>query len=721
MKKAIASLLVLVLVLSGTVLPLTAATTPSDIAGHWAQADIQKLVDKGVIAGYPDGSFQPDKTITRAEFLKIMGAVLQLPEPAPAGASPFSDVAMTDWFFSAVMAGLQNNLVGGYPDGTFKPNNPITRQEVAKILVKAKGIDETTAIGVGELGNIKEQIKDWDQVSEWATLFVAVTINQGLMKGDPSGNFRPLANLSRAETAVIGVRMMPVVTETTFIFARGADSVKLDPADVTDGESARATINIYDTLTMFEGSTTVVKPGLATSWTVSADNLTWTFTLRQGVKFHDGTTFNADAAIFNIERWWDEANPYHKGTFEYWSSMFNAFKAGEGGILKSIEKVDDYNIKLTLSQTYSPLLSTLAMFCFAIASPEAIKSQGAENYGTSTQYPGVGTGPFKLKEWTKDDKMTLIRNEEYWGQKAYLETVIFRVIPDNSARYLALKSGEIHGMEGATAEDAAAAKNETALQVLLRPAMNVGTILFDNTNTPTNPFANVNVRKALAMSIDKEAIVKAFYGATGLVANQFLPPSLWGYNKDLTDYPFDVEGAKTMLTEAGYSESNKLTFDFWYMINPRPYFPDPKGIAEAIAADWSKTGLVNVTLKTEDWSTYLSDRRDGKFRCWMLGWTGDNGDPDNFLFFHYGSPRPGEGNYNNPDLITLLTDAQKVADQAQRAALYEQAAVLIHNDCPRIFIAHNQVPLLFSAQVSGYVTNPTSTEIYNTVTVAPKP
>ncbi len=215
--------------------------------------------------------------------------------------------------------------------------------------------------------------------------------------------------------------------------------------------------------------------------------------------------------------------------------------------------------------------------------------------------------------------MTLIRNEEYWGQKAYLETVILRVIPDNSARYLALKSGEIHGMEGATAEDAAAAKTDPALQVLLRPAMNVGTILFNNTNTPTNPFANVNVRKALAMSIDKEAIVKAFYGATGLVANQFLPPSLWGYNKDLTDYPFDVEAAKTMLTEAGYSESNKLTFDFWYMINPRPYFPDPKGIAEAIAADWSKTGLVNVTLKTEDWSTYLADRVDRKVQLLDAG------------------------------------------------------------------------------------------------------
>jgi peptide/nickel transport system substrate-binding protein len=126
-----------------------------------------------------------------------------------------------------------------------------------------------------------------------------------------------------------------------------------------------------------------------------------------------------------------------------------------------------------------------------------------------------------------------------------------------------------------------------------------------------------------------------------------------------------------------------------------------------------------VNLKTEDWSTYLDDRKNGKFSMWMMGWTGDNGDPDNFLYFHYGVPRPGEGNYNNPDLITLLLDAQKETDQAKRDALYQQAAVLIHNDCPRIFIGHNQVPLLFSKKVSGYVVNPTATEIFNTVSVAP--
>ncbi len=710
MKKVLASCLVALLILSQAIIPSAAETALSDISGHWAEQTILKLVGKGYVSGYPDGTFKPDNTVTRAEFLKILTAVLQI-APANEGASAFSDVTASDWFFGYVVAGVERGLVGGYPDGTFKPNNPITRQEAAKILVSAKSVnpeqyDPATS-------NVPNEVLDWSSVSDWAQKFVIGAIANNLMKGDPTGNFRPVANLTRAETAVIGDRMIPVQLGGTFIFGRGADSVKLDPADVTDGESARATQQIYDTLTMFDGSTTLVKPGLATKWTVTEDNLIWTFELRQGIKFHDGTVFNADAVIFNFERWWDSENSYHKGTFEYWETMFGAFKGEEGSVLQSITKIDDYKVQLTLSQPYAPLLNTLAMFCFAIASPKAIQEQGAENYATATQYPPIGTGPFKFVDWAKDDVISLEKNPDYWGEPARLDKVLLRVIPDNSARYLALKSGEIHGMEGANPEDAKAAMSDPDLQVLLRPAMNVGTVIF---NVETAPFDKLEVRQAIAMAIDKQAIVQAFYGDTGLVANQFLPPSLWGFNKDLEDYNYDPVAAKNLLTAAGYPEGFET--DFWYMPNPRPYFPDPKGIGEAIAADLEKIGI-KVNLKTEDWSTYLDDRRSGKFNMWMMGWTGDNGDPDNFIFFHYGIPRPGEGNYNNPELIQLLLDAQKEVDQEKRDQLYQQAALIIHNDCPRLFIGHNQVPLLFSKKISGYIVNPTATEIFNEVTIAP--
>lgn len=708
MRKILVSALIACLVFSLAAIPMTAATSLSDISGHWAEKSINSLLEKNFVSGYPDGTFKPDNPVTRAEFLKILTSVLNI-APTTGGTSEFSDVSPDDWFFPYVVAAVEKGIVSGYPDGTFKPNNPITRQEAAKIVVKAKGIDETQAAVDFTLS----MLSDGDQVAEWAQPFVAAAVEEEIMMGDPSGAFRPNAQITRAETATIGFRMLPVEVAGTFIFGRGADSVKLDPADVTDGESARATVQIYDTLVMFKGETTLIKPGLAKSWTVSSDNLTWDFHLRKGVKFHDGTDLNAEAVLFNFERWWDTDNPYHKGTFEYWESMFNGFKGDEGCVIEKFEVVDDYTFRIVLKQPFAPLLSNLAMFCFAIASPEAIKSQGPENFATSTEYPPIGTGPFKFVEWVKDDRIVLERNPDYWGEKAKIEKVILKVIPDNSARYLALKSGEIMGMEGANPDDVKAAKSEPGIQVLLRPAMNVGTVIF---NVTAPPFDKVEVRKAIAMAINKPEIVEAFYGETGLVANQFLPPSLWGYNEELEDYPYDPEGAKALLASAGYPDGFET--DFWYMPNPRPYFPDPKGIAEAIAADLAKIG-VRCNLKTEDWTTYLADRREGKFNLWMLGWTGDNGDPDNFLFFHYGVPRPGEGNYNNPELIKILSDAQKVVNQAERAELYKKAAEIIHEDCPRLFIGHNQVPLLFSTKVTGYVVNPTSTEIYNTVVLLP--
>ncbi|MCE5280755.1 MAG: S-layer homology domain-containing protein [Deltaproteobacteria bacterium] len=211
MKKLFVGWLVACLVLTPfvhPVLPAVLAAALTDIAGHWAAADIMKLVDEGAIAGYPDGTFRPDNPVTRAEFLKIITGVLNYQEkPDSTCYIPYADIAMADWFFSYVIAANQNHLVGGYPDGTFRPNNPITRQEVAKILVKAKGIDETTYVSSDELTQTAATVSDWSTISEWARPFVASAIKAGLMKGDPSGNFRPLANLTRAETAAVSSRV----------------------------------------------------------------------------------------------------------------------------------------------------------------------------------------------------------------------------------------------------------------------------------------------------------------------------------------------------------------------------------------------------------------------------------------------------------------------------------------------------------------------------------
>jgi len=708
MKKLLVSLLVVVLAFSLGTIPGSSATGLSDIAGHWAENSINALLEKNLVSGYPDGTFKPDNPVTRAEFLKILTSVLNIP-PATGGTSQFSDVTPEDWFFGYVLAAVEKGIVSGYPDGTFKPNNPITREEAAKIVVKAQGIDETQSDPNFVLSWL---VTDGDQVADWARPFVAAAVENELMTGDQTGAFRPQAQITRAETATIGYRMLPVEVAGTFIFGRGADCVTLDGALSDDTESDRVVAQIYDSLVELRGGTTLIKPGLAKSWEVSPDNLTWTFYLRKGVKFHDGTDFNADAVLFNFERWWDKDNPYHKGVFPAWESDFG-LKGDENCLIDKFEKVDDYTFRIVLKQPYVPLLATLAEVDYGIASPTAIKNEGAENYGTSTEYPPVGTGPFKFVEWVKDDRIVLERNPDYWGEKAKVDKVIIKTIPDNSARFLALKTGEIMGMDGANPDDVIAAKNDPNIQILLRPALNVGWLNF---NVTVKPFDDVRVRKAIAMAIDKKTIVQTLFGETGIVADQIWPPFGWGHNNELQDYPYDPEGAKALLAEAGYPDGFET--DFWYMPNPRGYFPDPKGIAEAIAADLAKIG-VRCNLKTEDWSTYLADRREGKFNLWMIGWHMPNGDPDNAYFWQFGIPGPQQGNYNNPELIKIITEARTIPNQAEREKLYAQAALIVHNDVPVIFIDHNQVPLLFSKKVSGYVVNPCTVEIYNTVVVKP--
>lgn len=501
----------------------------------------------------------------------------------------------------------------------------------------------------------------------------------------------------------------------TFVFGRGGDSVKLDPAVVTDGESSRVTEQMYETLAFFDGATTNVKPGLAESWKTSADGKTWTFKIRQGVKFHDGTPLDAEAVVFNFQRWMDEKHPFHKGgDFSYWGDMFGGYKNNAENekdlIVDGVKATDASTVEFTLKVPSAPFIQNLAMFCFAIASPTAIKKD-VDNYFKNP----VGTGPFKFVEWVPDDHITLAANKDYWGEKAKVDQVIVRVIKDNTARYLELKAGTILGMEGANPDDAKAAKNEADLKVILRPSMNVAYIGYNFKDPNLN---KKETRLAIAYAVNRQAIVDALYGGIGTVASQFVPPSVWGNNPDIKPYPYDVQKAKDMLKQAGVEKG--FAIDLWYMPVSRPYFPDPKSVAEAFAADLAKVGIT-ANLKTEDWGQYLKDR-NGKLPFWMLGWTGDNGDPDNFLYVFFGrlnsDTSPNENTWDNKAVRDMLAKAQASTDKAEREQIYKDVAKIVYDECPRLPIAHTTPPLLFRKNVNGYVANPTGTEFYSTVTVS---
>jgi peptide/nickel transport system substrate-binding protein len=524
--------------------------------------------------------------------------------------------------------------------------------------------------------------------------------------------------------AVVLLATGPAIAQTTFVFGGQGEPVSLDPAIITDGVSSRITRQIYEGLVKYKGPTTEVIPALAEKWEVNKDGTVWTFSLHKGIKFHDGNPCDAAAIVWNFDRWRLSKHPQHENqikagqTFEYYEAQFGGFD--EKSLITKVEAVNPQTVRITLKNPQGPFLANLAMFVFDIVSPKAVEKQGL-NFGKNP----VGTGPFKFVEWKVGQEVILEANKDYWD-KAHapkVQRVVIRNIKDNSQRLAALKAGEIHGFEGLNPDDVKVVRADPNLQIILRPTNTTGYVAF---NYKVKELRDGRVRQAIAHAINKKAIVDALYGGTGMVANQFQPPPLWGHNKELKDYEYNPERAKQLLKDAGFGQGLKeITWDdgkkeplqFWYMPVSRPYYPNPKEISEAIAADLAKVGIT-VQLQTTDWAVYLDKRKNGQLPLYMLGWTGDNGDPDNFVCYFFCSPGASrEGFYANQQLTGVLMEAQKLTDQPKRAVLYRKAEQMIHDDVARIFIANNQPPLPFSKKVKGYVANPTGSEFFNTVSI----
>jgi peptide/nickel transport system substrate-binding protein len=538
----------------------------------------------------------------------------------------------------------------------------------------------------------------------------------------------------------------------TFIFGRGGDSVGLDPAIVTDGESFRVTGQCLEPLYQYEQGSTTPVPALAESCEPNEDATVWTCALRQGVKFHDGTDFNADAVVYNFERWRMTDHPQHfeSQVFEYYEYMWGGFD--DASTITSVVALDENTVEFTLNAPLAPFVANLAMDIFAISSPAAVEAAG-EDYGLPS-VGCVGTGPFKFVEWVEGDHITVEANDEYWGGRPTIDQIVWRVIADDSARYLALKAGDIHALEQAVIEDLQDAEANPDVYVETRPAVNTGYLAF---NYKLEEFQNPLVRQAVAHAINRQGLVENFYGAYGEVATNFLPPLIWGHNDAVEDWEYDPDLAMQLLADAGYPDGisevtvaedladadgnvvyaagDKIPLRLYYMPVTRFYYPSPKEIGEAMAADLAKVGISAELYLEGDWSTYLGARRNGLLvGLYQLGWGSDNGDPDNFqgYFFGFGgddkvgddpaawekAPDKREGWYANTEIAALLYEASILPDQAAREALYQQVEVLLHEDVARLFIAHNNTPLIFSTKVSGYIPQPVGADYYEFVEIA---
>ncbi|GGK30529.1 ABC transporter substrate-binding protein [Caldalkalibacillus thermarum] len=495
--------------------------------------------------------------------------------------------------------------------------------------------------------------------------------------------------------------------EQTLIFARGGDSVSLDFASVTDGESSRVTKQIFETLVEFEPDSFEVKPGLAHDWDISEDGLSYTFYLRQGVKFHDGTDFNADAVIFNFERWSDPDHPYHfaEEGFDYsvYGSLFGGFKGDEGHVIEEIVKHDDYTVEFKLKRPMAAFIQNLGANYFAIASPASF-----EEYGPQITENPVGTGPFVFKEWRKNDTIILEKNPDYWQEGLpKLDRIIFKVIPDNSARFTALRAGEIDIMDGLNPDDVPVVESDPNLQLFERAPNNVGYLGF---NVQKPPFDNPKVRRALNHAVNKEALIAGLYNNLAIPAKNPVPPGYLGYHDGIEEYEYNPELAKQLLAEAGYPDG--FEFDLWTMPVARPYMPDPEKAAEALQEDFRKVGLT-ANIVTKEWATYLEETQEGKQDVFMLGWSGVNGDPDYFLYnllSGYAIPGGNRTFYDNPEVNELLVQAQNILDPDERAAVYRKAQEIIHEDAPWIPLVHNTPVLAGRSHVKNYVPHPSTSE-----------
>ncbi|RYH07309.1 ABC transporter substrate-binding protein [Tropicimonas sp. IMCC6043] len=505
----------------------------------------------------------------------------------------------------------------------------------------------------------------------------------------------------------------------TLVYCSEGSPEGFDPALFTSGTTFDASEHpIYDKLVLFETGTTNVIPGLAETWEVSEDGLEYTFHLRQGVKFHSNDQFtptrdfNADDVIFSFERQWKDDNPYKTvsgGTWEYFEGM------SMPDLLNEIVKVDDYTVKFVLNRPEAPMIANLAMGLASIVSKEYADAMLEAGTPEMLNQAPIGTGAFKFVDYQKDAVIRYVRNDEYWREPAAIENLVFAITPDASVRYQKLKAGECHVMPYPNPADIQAMRDDPDVNLLEQEGLNVGYLAY---NTQMAPFDNPKVRKALNMAIDKQAIIDVVFQGSGVIAKNPIPPTIWSYNDAVVDDPYDPEAAKAMLAEEGITD---LSMKVWAMPVQRPYNPNARRMAELIQEDFAQVG-VDVEVVSYEWGEYLSRSkeldRDGAV---LLGWTGDNGDPDNFLAVLLGCDSVGDANraqWCYEPFDDLIQKAKVLSDQGERAKLYEEAQVVFKEQAPWATIAHSTVFMPVRPEVEGYKVHPFGGHIFYGVSLA---
>ena len=469
--------------------------------------------------------------------------------------------------------------------------------------------------------------------------------------------------------------------EQTLTFAQGADPRGLDPALVDDGESSKPIVQMYEGLTQFGDSNTEVEPCLAESWEISDDGLTYTFKLKQGVKFHDGTDFNAEAVKYNIDR----------QTINKTEDMLYAdFVYGD---VAECNVIDDYTVEIKLTKASTPFLNNLAMSLGApMVSPTA-----CEAAGNNLNEAPCGTGPYKFVRWDKNEAVVLERFDDYWGDKGVSKEIVFRTITDNSARVVALTNGEVDIIDGI---DANVVDQITAAGCLLNKTegMNINYLAY-NTERITDP----EVRKALSQAVNVPELVQSLYRGYASQATSILPSFMPGYSADVTQTEYNPEEAQKVLADKGVTELHMLAYT-----NPRPYnTATGQTLAEALQGYWSKVGIT-CTIDAYDWTTYKEKIGTGDYDVCLYGWIGDNGDPDNFLnLLDSEDIEINLAQYHDEEYSQMLAAAASLPNGDERNAAYGEMEQKIADEHVWLPISHQENLAAYVSNVQNFIYHPT--------------
>ncbi|MCL2818519.1 MAG: ABC transporter substrate-binding protein [Actinomycetia bacterium] len=474
----------------------------------------------------------------------------------------------------------------------------------------------------------------------------------------------------------------------------------LDEQQISDYNSDRVASEIYDTLLRFSDTGTDVEPNLATDWDISEDGLTYTLTLRDDVKFHDGTDFNAEAVVFNYERF-VSGDP----VFAYADPIFGSVTSPEEDrIVKSAEAVDDTTVVFHLYQPFAPFLAHLAMTQFSIVSPTAADGVDVQDFGRSP----VGTGPYKFGSWTGETEVVLEKNDDYWGNTPNVDRLIYRFITDDNTRLNELEAGSIDIAVDPLPDSIAGFEANSGFQILQEPGLHTWYL---SLNTQVAPFDNADIRHAFYYAIDREAIVDNILLGTGVLAENFLPPATPGYTSDVPKYEYSPEKAKELLEKAGATD---LTVDFW-VPEGGSGMQSPDAMATAIQGDLANVG-VTLNIKKLEWGAYLDQMfgdfppEDQEMLLGQMSWISDNGDPDNFLFFLCSNtqwpPNYNSAYYSNAEFEKLITEARFNPNWDERKPLYEEAQKILMGDLPYLPIDHEIITAIGRDGIDGFVIHP---------------